>query len=268
MVKEHHAEDRHQRRDRPREREVCRHNRSPSEHGIANQLHRRGDGIDQQDRLHQAVAQLRERVDDRRCVHPQLHAKVDQDRQIAVLGRQARDDNAKAQAHHAQMHQCHGNEQPGPPVGRDRALCQIVSEEDQHEDHLHAELDDGGQHVGNRRGQAREIDLAEHARVGREGLRILRHAGGEEDPDGVGAQIEQQLRHAVRLNARDASENKRINDAADERIEENPHRPQHRLLVGEHKGAPGKQDDQIAVSPDLLQVQVEPAVLRCNMGMI
>ncbi len=260
MVKEHHADERNQRRDHPRKRKVRRHDRAPSEHGVADQLHRRGDGVDQQDGLHQAVAQLRERIDDRGRIHPQLHAEVDQDRQVAVLGRQARNDDAKSQAHHAQVHQRHRNEQPGPPVGRNRSLRQVVGKEDQHEDHLHAELDDGRQHVGNRRGQAREIDLAEHARIGRKGLRVLGHAGGKENPDGVAAQIEQHLRDAVRLNARDPAEHERIDDAADERIEENPHRAQHRLLVGEHKGSPGEQDDQIAVSPDLLQVQVEPAV--------
>ena len=252
MVKEHHAEDRHQRRDRPREREIGRHECAPSEHSVADQLHRRGDGVDQQDGLHQAVAQLRKRIDDRRRVHPQLHAEVDQDRQVPVLGRQAGDDNAEAQAHHAQMHQRHRNQQPGPPVGRNRALRQIVGEEEQHEDHLHAELDDGRQHIGNRRGQAREIDLAEYVCVGREGLRVLRHAGGEENPDGIAAQVKQQLRHAVRLDARDAAEHERIDDAADERVQENPRRAQHRLLVREHKGTPGEHDDQVAVSPNLL----------------
>ncbi len=61
-----------------------------------------------------------ERVDDRGGVHPQLHAKADQEAQVAVAGGQGGDDDAEAQSEAGHHQQQQGGDQH-PDVGLHRA---------------------------------------------------------------------------------------------------------------------------------------------------
>ena len=91
--------------------------------GLARMIHWKRSGMDG------------DRVDHRRGIHQQLHAKGHQEAQVAVLGGQRGDDDAEAQAkpgHHQDQERRERNPQP---VGLDGCAAQnkIEDESDQEE---------------------------------------------------------------------------------------------------------------------------------------
>ena len=85
--------------------------------------------------------------------------------------------------------------------------------------------------------------------------------GRKENPQCIAAQIKQQRGNALGCNARNAAENHRVNDTADQRIQNNPCRAQNGLLVNQHEILTGKQRDQIPILPDFLQIQFQQSAL-------
>ena len=147
MVEDHDARQCHNDSECRRENQAGDGNCALSEDCIAEHFHRCRYGIDHQDRLHDAVAELGERVHNGRRIHPQLYSERDEDGQVTVFRGQTGDDDAEAEPHDAEMHQHQRNREPCPPVRSDRAGDDIVREEQEDKDHLHRQLDRGREHV-------------------------------------------------------------------------------------------------------------------------
>ena len=89
MVKDHNADKDHEYGDHPRQAVAEPRNRTLTEHGIAEDLNGSRYGIDLEHRLHKTARKLRHRVNYRCRVHPELNAKGDNDREVAVFGGKA-----------------------------------------------------------------------------------------------------------------------------------------------------------------------------------
>lgn len=159
------------------------------------------------------------------------------------------------------MQEHYGYQKPRPPIRRYRADDEIICEKEYDQDHLHAELDHGFKHVRDGHSKAWKIDLTENVRVGGKDVGIFGKSGREKDPDRVGAEIEEHLRNTVGGDAGNASENEGVDQAADQGIEKDPRRTENRLLIRNDKGPLREKQYQIAVFPDLAQVQIKYAML-------
>ncbi len=115
-----------------------------------------------------------------------VHAKADQEAQVAVLGGQRGDDDAKTQpqpGHH--QHQHGGEQDPGSWAAPSAPRKPEIDQKSQEEAELDAEGDQVGDQDRDRHRQAREIDLAEQVGVADEGVGGLVQAVGEVGPDHV-----------------------------------------------------------------------------------
>ena len=205
-------------------------------------------------------------VGDGRGVHPQVDAEVHQQRQVAVARGQGGDDDAQPHGQHAhlQKHQRHKGDQL--PVGLDRraGLHGVVDPEGGEEQKLHEEVEQLGEHHADGHRQPREVDLAKEVVVGQKRGRGLLQGVGEIGPDEVARHVKEELGHAVRGQGGDAAEHHREHQRVQRRLDDDPRRAEHRLLVKQRDVALDQQEDQVAVVQKLAEVDVEPAVARAD----
>ena len=154
------------------------------------------------------------------------------------------------------------------PMGCHFLADEEIDHKQQHQNHLNAEPHNGRKHIGNRRRQSGEIDLAKDTGIFRKGVGIVAKAGVEIVPDSVTGQIEQQHGNAIGLNAGDTAEDKGLDNGAEQRGQKNPGWTQHGLLIGHHKIPLGKQINQVPILPDLFQIQIQPVMPGGYMGVI
>ena len=232
-----------------------------AEEGVAEGLHDGRHRVGEDDPL-PARRDGRDRVDDRRGVHQQRHAKSDEEAQVAVLGRQRGDDDAEAQSQPGHDEDEQRRERGPQPVDPHVRAAQREEKDERQEQ---AELDQEGDQVRDqdrdRHGHAREIYLAEQVGVLHEGLAGLGQAGGEVTPHHRPGHIKEELRQAVGGQAGDVAEDDRERDRGQQRLDEIPQRPKDGLLVGRHEIAPHEKRHQVPVTPQFAQAQVEQAAL-------
>ena len=204
----------------------------------------------------------------RRGVHPEADEVAQQQRQVAVLGGHAREEDAEAQRQ-AGQHQHQHRQQQGVEVGGyltwdDPYLVDGVDNQEEHE--LYAETQQVAHHVGDRHYHAREVDLAEDARVGGEGVGGLGEAVAEILPQADAAEVEERLRQAVGGDLGDATEDHHIHHHGDERLYDIPCRSEDGLLVLCGDVAADEEAAQVAVAPKLLEVNLQQFLLRLYDG--
>jgi hypothetical protein len=236
---------------------------SGAEEGVAESFDDRRQGV-RQDQGLEGFRHRRHGVNHWRQVHPELHTKCHQVAQVAVAGGQRGDQNAEAQpeaGHHQEQNWC---QQQGC-IRLHRVAQQGI---DDYEADEQPELDAEGDQVGDqdrdRHRQAREVDLAEETGVADEGLGGLRQAGGEVCPDDGPGHVEEERRDAVGGQSGDPAEDHGEDNGGQQRLQQVPERAEDGLLVLRDEVAPDEQAHQVAVCPELAQVQVVPGALRLD----
>ena len=180
-----------------------------------------------------------------RCRHPQAHAETEERR----LQKQQR------------------NEQH-TPIDRDvRALAGeefVVAEHDGERRELQHEREQVRHDRRQRHDEAREIDLAEKLRIGRECRRARGDILREIIPREQSAQIKKRRGNAVCRNLRDATEHDDEHHRRQQRLHDKPRRPEERLFVFRQKIAAHQQHEQVAILPHLAPVDAQPATIRLD----
>ncbi len=108
----------------------------------------------------------------------------------------------------------------------------------------------------NRKGhdEPREIDLAKDICIGNEGVARLVEAVREILPAADSCKVEERLGHTVCRDFCDAAEHNHVHDRGHDWLDEEPKRPENRLLVHRHDVAPYEHGAQIPVPPQFLEV--------------
>ena len=112
--------------------------------------------------------------------------------------------------------------------------------------------------------QPGKIDLPEEAGVVDESRAADVHVLREVIPRELAAQVEKRGRQAVRLDPRDDAEDDEIHRGVHHRLEEVPERAEQRLLVARDEVALDQQHEQIAVFPERVPVDAQPAAGRLD----
>lgn len=141
----------------------------------------------------------------------------------------------------------------------------LADQEIREEGHKGDELDAGGYQVAEypayRHRQAREVHLAEQPGVAGKHVGRVVEAGGKVSPQHGTAVIEQQARYAVRAYLGKLAEHEVVHDRRHEGVHDKPQGPQYGLLVHGAEVALDEQPDQVPVTHQLAQVQVQYLVL-------
>ena len=208
--------------------------------------------VERHDTMQRGISDITERIDNRRCVHPEADEDTEEIDQVAVLGGHRRDD--KAQAHcQAGHHQHQDREEQEVPVRHQMdTLDQGKEEIDQHE---HTELDREAEQARDtdreRADQTREIDLAIKARILLERAGHIGQAGGEILPQADAREVEHRLRHIVGRDIRNTSEDHHIHHHREERGDEVPAHAEDGLFELDDDIAFDKEPDEVALAPEL-----------------
>lgn len=144
------------------------------------------------------------------------------------------------------------------------SLQQIPAEHDHERKELNRKLDQ--RRYNNRQGgdQAWKIDLAEQIGIVFERCGGLRQAGGKVVPWCRARQIEQYGRQPVRGHPGHATEDKSEGERGEQRLDEEPDGPQDGLLVNRDEVPPDKHPEEVAVAPQIRQVQFKPPGARSD----
>ncbi len=230
--------------------------------GVAEGLDDGGHRIGEDERAKRALRHHAEGIDNRRGVHPELHNEGEEDGQVAIFGGQRGDQDAESQAQPRdhQDEQRHERERPGDGYIRSAEI------EYKKQDQEQPGLDEEAQQVRNHRGDGHDepgkIDFPEHVLVRDEGVGGLLEAVGEIEPADIAGHVEKDLRDAVRAHPGDAAEDKHVHQDRKDRLDQIPQRPEDGLLVLDDDVAPHEEPDQVAVAPDLPQVDLPQLLLR------
>ena len=233
-----------------------------AEDAVLEGLDDRRDGIRQHDHPDLVAGDRAERVDDRRGVHPKLDEEGEQICQITVLGRERTEHEPESEPEPGQQKDQNGRQQDDG-VRADRCVRneQVVEIDGEEEQHLDEQPDQIARDGGKRNNEPREVNLPEDMGVGAEGRARLVQAVGEILPEADAGEVEEGLGEAIRRDARDAAEDDHVHDRRENRLDEEPERAQDRLLVDRDDVAPDEHREEVAVAPELLEVDLEQTLL-------
>ena len=214
------------------------HELAGSEETVFEGLQDGGDGIQAHELMDRDAQELHalglaERVHDRGRVHPELDQEGEQDLEVAVFGREGRDNSAESESQ-ARDHQDKDREQKGVPVQMclaGRVHEEIDDVDDDEEPELDAKAKQITDNVGDRYHQPREIHLSEDGGVLHERIGCLGDTVREILPQAGTGEIEQRPRHPVRGNTGDTAEHDHVHDDRKGRLDDVPERSQDGLLV-------------------------------------
>ena len=209
---------------------------------------------------------LAERIHDRSRVHPELDQEGEQDLEVAVFGRQGRDDGAEAEGQ-PRDHRKQQREQKGVPgqMGLTGRIHEEIDDvDDDEESELDAEAKQVTDNMGNRHHQPREVHLPENGGVLHERIGCLGDTIGEILPQAGTGEIEQRPRHSVRGNAGDTAEHDHVHDDRKGRLDDVPERSQDGLLVLGDDISLDEQGTKVPVCPQFLEVHRQEIILRFN----
>ena len=208
---------------------------------------------------------LRQRINNRRSVHPELHDEREQHLQVAVLGGHGRNQNAKTQSQ-ASHHDDQEGEQQSVPV----EMCARVADDGingidkDEETELYAETQQVRQHIGNGHRKTREINLAKNTGIVHKSVGSLGKAFREIIPHAGTSQIKQWSRHAVGGDACDATEHDHVHDDRQGGLHHKPQGSKNGLLILSDNITLDEKGNQIPIVPQLSQIHLEKLVSRLD----
>ena len=224
--------------------------------GVAEGLDDGGHRIGEDERAKRALRHHAEGIDDRRGVHPELHDEGEEDGQVAIFGGQRGDQDAESQAQPRDHQDEQRRERERPGDGNLRSAEIEYKKQDQEQPGLDEEAQQIGNHRGDGHDEAGEIDFPEHVLIRDEGVGGLLEAVREIEPADIAGHVEKDLRDAVRAHPGDAAEDEHVHQDRKDRLDQIPQRPEDGLLVLDDDVAAHEEPDQVAVSPNLPQVDL------------
>lgn len=132
------------------------------------------------------------------------------------------------------------------------------------EQQLYAEAEEVGQNCGDRYDHSGEIDLTEHALVSGEGGGGLVEAVGEIEPTDIASHVEQWLGDAVGAHLGDAAEDDHVHNDGEHWLHNVPQRSKDGLFILHHDVAMDKKGNQVAVTPDFLEIDAPQLLMGGN----
>ncbi len=232
--------------------------------GVAEGLDDGGHRIGEDERAKRALRHHAEGIDDRRGVHPELHDEGEEDGQVAIFGGQRGDQNAESQAQPRDHQDEQRRERERPGDGDLRSAEIEYKKKDQEQPGLDEEAQQVGNHGGDGHDEAGEIDFPEHVLIRDEGVGGLLEAVGEIEPADIAGHVEKDLRDAVRTHLGDAAKDEHVHQDRKDRLDQIPQRPEDGLLVLDDDIAPHKEPYQVAVAPDLPQMDLPQLLVRTD----
>ncbi len=121
------------------------------------------------------------------------------------------------------------------------------------------EIHQPGGHAGERHHQAREVHLGNQVAVGHQALAGLGQGVGEQPPGQQRRQGEDRVGHAAGRQLQEVAEDQAEQPHGEQGLQDRPGGPQGGLLVAHLDIAPGEEVEQLAVAPQVAQLQREPA---------
>ena len=142
------------------------------------------------------------------------------------------------------------------------ALHPVKDEEREEERELDGELDHTRDH--DRHGYAKpwKVNFAENRCVANEGDGRAVYAIRKVRPAGDTGQIKEQRGHTVRGKLSHLPKDDSEHERGEKRLEDMPERAQNRLFILSQKIAPHEHRREVAIAPQVSEVQIEPSGLR------
>ena len=207
---------------------------------------------------HQQPSPLRRhkirRVDDRRGIHPQLDEKWQRVANVAVLHVEARGPGADGERKdHGQPDQRHEHE---------RGDTQTEAVPDHHDDQNRPgdrKIDQARSDRGSRNHHPRKIHLGDDGGVAQHAVAADGYGVGEERPWKQSRVRENRIRNSVRWHLGQPAEDKREHQHREQRLKNRPGGAEQSLLVADLHVTPDQEIEEIAVAPEVEEVQPDPS---------
>ena len=135
----------------------------------------------------------------------------------------------------------------------------VVSEKGKKEQKLDTKLDEVGDDNRKGRDKPGKVDFAEDASIGHEGGGGFCEAGGEVVPRSDAGEVEKQGRQAIGRQLGQAAEDHCENESGQDGLDKKPKRAEDGLFVNGNKVPPHEHPKQVAVVPDIAELQIPPA---------
>ena len=140
----------------------------------------------------------------------------------------------------------------------------VKDEEPEEEGELDGKLDHSRDHDRHGYAEPGEVNFSEDSCVADKRRGRADHAIRKVRPAGDTGQIKEQRRQTVRGKFRHLSEDDRKDNGGDKRLENMPEWTKNRLLILSHEIAPHEHRCEVAIPPQVSEVQIEPPGLRPN----
>ncbi len=154
---------------------------------------------------------------------------------------------------HRQQDENRNEEQP------ERERHAVPLHEDKEYGEREHEIDDAGQDRGDRHGEARKVDLRDQARAAHEAVGGLVHRVGKQRPRHERGICEHWIGKAVRGHPGQMAEKDGEDHHREERLDDRPGRAEHRLLVADLDVTPDEKVQELAVLPQVAELEGNPA---------
>ncbi len=138
----------------------------------------------------------------------------------------------------------------------------VVGEKAKKEQKLDTKLDEVGDDNRKGRDKSGKVDLAEDAGIGHKGGRGFCEAGGKIVPRSDACEVEKHGRQAIGGQLGQPTEDNCENESGQDGLDKKPERPKDCLLVDGDKVPPHEHPKQVAVVPDIAELQIPPARRR------
>ena len=205
--------------------------------------------VKEHDLMECGVRDITERINDRRCVHPERYEDTEEIGQVTILGSQGRDDESQAQRQ-TLNHQNQHREQKEVPV-----RTQVYSFEDKEQIHDHEgtelerETEEFGRHDRYRRHQPREIDLSEEACVRLESIGNRRKTLREILPKADAGEVKDRLRYIIRRNTGNAAKDHDVHEHREKGRDKIPPHTEDSLLKLDGDVTLNEEPNEVFLSP-------------------
>jgi len=141
-------------------------------------------------------------------------------------------------------------------------LHPVKNQEREEERKLNRELHHAGDDIGQGYAKPWKVNFAEDRRVANKGAGRAVHAIRKVRPAGDTRQIKEQRRHTVRGKLSHLPKDDSEDERGEKRLEDVPERAQNRLFVLSDEIAPHEHRHEVAIAPQVSEMQIEPPDLR------
>ncbi len=138
--------------------------------------------------------------------------------------------------------------------------------ERQHHHHYQSdgEIDQTGQHRGDRQNQARKINFGDHVLVVHDDVGAIGEGERKICPRNERGEIKNRIRESLRRQFGQAAEKDGEHAHSHERLQDYPQDADGGLLVADFDVAHGEEIEELAILPSFGEAQLEPAARRLN----